>query len=174
MQKLRWNGSGVLLTTAAVLALGWTVGACSRADKTKPKSEETTSKPAAAPDMAPAPAPLPAKAGMAGQPAASPQKAGNGVDKCGTYKVDVKLPPRYPCKADADCGWTRNRPGSCLGPVCSHHYAAGTLAWVTAANKLHERVCTGQKYGYCNRYKCRHHRPTGAVCKNGKCALEPR
>jgi hypothetical protein len=99
-------------------------------------------------------------------------RSGSGpvVDKCGNYRVGIKLPARFPCRSDSDCAITDKRPGTCNPAVCTRHYWAGTKAWVAAAEKLHARVCAGHRVHWCVRYKCTNKRPQGAVCKAGKCA----
>lgn len=125
-------------------------------------------------------APLGCKNGASSQTekSAKPPKASPATpsakptpNKCGAYDADVKLPPRLPCKTDADCSWTAHRPGLCTAPLCSHHYLAGTKAWVKAADALYRRVCRGKRYPSCVRVKCLHRKPEGAFCKDNACAL---
>jgi len=105
-------------------------------------------------------------------PAAAPPATKPEVDGCGHYQVDVELPERYACSADADCGWTEHKPGSCLGPLCPGDYAEGNRQWIEAAEKLFERVCTGAEFRYCEKVKCINLIPGGAVCVDGRCTLK--
>ena len=116
-------------------------------------------------------------ADSASQPAATPAppKTAPAVemtpDDCGLYTIKRRLPPRFPCKADGDCGWTGKRPGVCYKPLCPGHFRAGTHAWVEAANRLHKDVCTGHEHKACIRVRCVYKKPRKAVCRDGKCEL---
>jgi hypothetical protein len=157
---VRIDRRGRALGFSAVLVLAWAAGSCNKPDHRSRKADKASSE---------APAKGPTKTERVSGDTTTEVVPG----KCGNYPVDVKLPPRGPCKIDADCAWTAHRPGTCVVVRCTGHYVAGNRAWVAAANELHRRICTGRRFRACERYRCRRSKPKGVVCNKGRCELLP-
>lgn len=97
-------------------------------------------------------------------------------DLTGRYRYRVTLPPKSPCRSDADCMLTQLRPGDCCPDQCA--YTCASRGWVLAVRRMHYPICVKflKSHGYeavCGRPPCKRlpGRPK-ASCQNGKCAVK--
>lgn len=97
-------------------------------------------------------------------------------DMIGRYKFKATLPPKSPCRNDADCMLTQLRPGDCCPDQCA--YTSASRGWVLAVRKMHYPICVKflKEHGFdavCGRPPCKPlpGRPR-AQCKGGQCAVK--
>ena len=150
-RALRFCFCAVSAAPILVAVVGASCASCARSESSTPSPEQAAE----------------ARSG-AGEGRAN--AGGPRVDECGSYRVDVELPQRG-CTADEDCAYTSHRPGSCVDPLCDSHYRAGSIAWVKTVNAMHERICGGVEWRYCERVKCVRRDPVGAACVDGACVV---
>jgi hypothetical protein len=103
-----------------------------------------------------------------------PARPPGDIDTLGRYKVTAPLPPRAPCRVDADCALTRARPGHCCLTECPSDRVAGTKAWVAAAEALRTQRCSQwlvQSSMGCDHPKCNPGGQPEARCDQGKCTV---